>query len=60
MDLSLEWPLKKLRYVIKQIENRKYDNIDFRDIGTDILGKDVVELYELEKAFTVCGGRSVE
>ena len=44
--------VKNLRYVIKQIEKRKRGNNNFRDIGTDILGKDVVELYEPEKALT--------
>ena len=44
--------VKNLRYVIKQIEKRKYSNNDFRDIETDILGKDVVKLHELEKALT--------
>ena len=41
--------IKNPRYIIKQFEKRKYGNNDFRNIGTYILGRDVIELYELEK-----------
>ena len=47
--------VKNTRFVIKQIRKRKYSNNDFQDIETDILGKVVVELYELEKALTLVG-----